>query len=129
MHLTQYHCGHNFVSRPQAGGSDFNSYNRSLPLLIVFASILFLSCSSIPNQPDISNVAVQAAIKLAQPELEKAFVAQAPIAPSSRGRLPIVDCLPGGAFNPSSKVGKSLSYDSKGNVVLSPGDYIIPVMT
>jgi hypothetical protein len=91
--------------------------------------ILFLSCSSIPNQPDISNVAVQAAIKLAQPELEKAFVAQAPIAPSSRGRLPIVDCLPGGAFNPSSKVGKSLSYDSKGNVVLSPGDYIIPVMT
>jgi hypothetical protein len=121
--LTRFNGEISVIAISQAGGSDFNSYNRSLPLLIVFASILFLSCSSIPNQPDISNVAVQAAIKLAQPALEKAFVAQAPIAPSSRGRLPIVDRLPGGMFNPSAKVGKSLSYDSKGNVVLSPGDY------
>ncbi len=88
-----------------------------------------MSCASAPKPFDPYDLATRAAIKIAQPELEKIFSAQAPILPSSRGLFKTVDQLPGQKFDPQSSFKKSILYDARGNLSLLPGDYIIPVIT
>lgn len=95
----------------------------------VVISFLFISCSSISDRPDINDLAVKAAIKVAEPILEKAFYAQAPIVPNSSSRFSTVNELPGVAFAFSAKNNKTIAYDKDGRLTLAPGDYVIPVMT
>ncbi len=102
-------------------------FKRKTIALLFMSSILFPSCSSITNQPDIHDIAVQTAIKLAKPSLEKIFFAQSPILSASQDQFTLADRPPGGEFK--AQTDKSIIYDSTGNLELFPGDYIIPVMT
>lgn len=95
--------------------------------MLLLSFTIVASCSSISSHHDINDLAVQAAFKVAQPALEKIFLAQAPLSPASSGVFPIVDRLPGGVFRAPTK--NSLGYASTGHLVLLPGDYIVPVMT
>jgi hypothetical protein len=95
-----------------------------------FATALLSSCSSLPNRSDANSLATKAALQAARPTLEKTFFAESPILPASQSRFPFIDQLPGKAdFNPFPYQKKSISYDSDGTLLLSPGDYSIPVMT
>jgi hypothetical protein len=74
-------------------------------------------------------MAVKAAIKSARPPIEKFFFAQVPISSYSKTRFAVVDHPPGNKFEPALKGVKPIFYGNNGNLVLKPGDYVIPVMT
>jgi hypothetical protein len=95
-----------------------------------FAAVLLTACSSLPNRSDVNSLAAKAALHAAQPALEKIFFAEAPILPASQSRFPLVNQLPGkNSFNPFPYQKNSISYAPDGTLLLSPGDYLIPVMT
>jgi hypothetical protein len=108
-----------------------NAFNLSqiLPHL-AFTAVLLTSCSSLPHKPNLNDLAARATLKSAQPALEKVFFSQAPILPPSQSGFPLVDQLTGkGDFKPFPYQKNSISYTQDGTLLLSPGDYIIPVMT
>jgi len=89
-------------------------YNISLRYLLLFPFIfLIFGCSSV-QRADVGDIAIEAAIKLVQPSLEKIFLAQTPVSPSSRNLFPVVKSLPGQTFDPIKSLKKSIDYDSKG---------------
>lgn len=93
----------------------------------MFLWAFFLSgCTSI--QFGAEDVAKQAALLAARPILEKIFFAEAPLAPSSRELYPIVKQLPGQLFDPRQYSGNQVNLRN-GVLTLSPGDYIVPLMT
>lgn len=61
--------------------------------------------------------------------METIFNEAAPIAPVERSSYPLIQKMPGPAFNSSNINNHKLVYDINGNLLLSPGDYVIPVMT
>lgn len=119
------------TARNRSSTFNFCSHSLSIPLL----SILLLSCSSLSEKlPEksgaVKTIAIKAAIKVAQPALEKIFFTEAPVLPASRSRFLLENKLPGNKpFNPLPYKKSSISFDSNGGVLLLPGDYAIPVMT
>lgn len=77
----------------------------------------------------LPNFLKNALLKLVLPKLEKILLAELPIAPPSRTRLPIVSKLPGNIFDPTKVLFGSCARLPSGNFLLKPGDYLIPVMT
>lgn len=96
-------------------------------ILLLISLLVLSSCSFLPN-PNVKDFAKIAALKAAQPSLEKVFLAEAPISPPSRSQYPTIEKLPGAPFNPELRR-DSLSFDSSGNLLLESGDYSFPVMT
>ena len=98
----------------------------------VFALIMFLWAFFLSGWTSIQfgaeDVAKQAALLAARPILEKIFFAEAPLAPSSRKLYPIVKQLPGQLFDPRQYSGNQVNLRN-GVLTLSPGDYIVPLMT
>jgi len=113
------------VSYLNRRGRHFNLIFHLFPTLL-FA--VFSGCSSLPTNSYARNIAKRYALEAVTPELEKFYVAQAPIQPVSVGAFEVVPQLPGGAFKPSFQK-SSFAYDSNGILQLGYGDYIIPVMT
>lgn len=102
---------------------------KSFTHLVLFLTFL-TSCSHIPNnEEDFKEVAVQGLIKSLKPQLEKVFQEEAPIASPQLNSYPVIKKLPGALFDLNSINQSEITYDKSGNLLLSPGDYIIPVMT
>ena len=108
-----------------------NAFNFYQQLAFIFLVITTqLSCSSISGKTRVISLAEKAALKVAQPELEKIFLAESPILPSSRSQFPLVNLLPGKSdFKPLQYKKSSLAYAADGTILLTPGDYNIPVIT
>jgi len=68
-------------------------------------------------------------IKSLRPQIEAVFNEAAPIAPAKRSSYPLIQKLHGPSFDFKKVIRGSLSYDPKGNLLFSPGDYVIPVIT
>ncbi len=100
------------------------AFIRALLLITVLA---LPSCTTLPK-PDVKNLATKAALRSAQPLLEKIFLAEAPILPPQSSLYPTIYKLPGTPFNPIFKL-DSISLNALGNLLLAPGDYTFPVMT
>lgn len=61
--------------------------------------------------------------------MEKVFQKDAPVLSPELNPYPTIQKLPGSSFNLSGINQNEMTYDKSGNLLLSPGDYIIPVMT
>lgn len=88
----------------------------------VLSLILLVGCASAQQTVE------DAAFLAARPILEKIFFSEAPITPSSRELYPTVKVLSGKPFNPRQNFNNRLNL-SRGALTLSPGDYVVPVMT
>ena len=64
-----------------------------------------------------------------RPQLEAVFNEAAPIAPANRSSYPSIQKPHGSSFDLKKVIKGNLSYDLKGNLLLSPGDYVVPVVT
>jgi hypothetical protein len=96
-----------------------------LPLVAIL-----ISCDTVPfKNSDVASVASKIAIKAAQPQFEKLYFDQAPILPPESSRFTTLDKLPGRQFNPDLIASQKLSYNAEGKILLTEGDFIIPVMT
>lgn len=61
--------------------------------------------------------------------MEKVFQKDAPVLSPELNPYPTIQKLPGSSFNLSGINQNEMTYDKSGNLLLFPGDYIIPVMT
>ncbi len=95
---------------------------------LIFCAIL-CGCSSLSVESVVEKQAKRAALRAASPVLEKIFLAEGPIAPASRELYPTTVELPCEKFSPEKHFKKRISITKEGNLSLSSGDYIIPVMT
>jgi len=96
----------------------------------VFLSILLVSCSSLPQQSNPNALVSDASLKALKPIIEKIFTEEAPILPVSLSQFPLVNQLPGrDTFTPYLYRKNSIADTPNGALLLSPGDYSIPVMT
>ncbi len=98
--------------------------NKKIFLLICLA--LLSSCAQLPTSHDGTKDLV---LKKVRPALEKIFAQENPINPSERNTYPLVQKLPGNLFVPRQTIRSVSSYDSKGRLLLTSGDYTFPVMT
>jgi hypothetical protein len=108
----------------------FKFTNFLLNFILLILIQILSSCSQIPtDNSEIKNEAVKLLIKNLKPQIESVFNELAPITQIERSSYPLVNKLPGTSFDPRNKINRELIYDSNGNFLLSPGDYVIPVMT
>ncbi|MBC7458786.1 MAG: hypothetical protein H7235_10935 [Bdellovibrionaceae bacterium] len=102
---------------------------HSLFFLVLF-SLFTNSCSQVSKKDfDIRDAVTQGLIKAAKPQLAQLFANQAPILPPSQTRFPTITQLPGSEFKLNSKSKLPTTYDTNGNLILSAGDYVVPVTT
>jgi hypothetical protein len=94
-------------------------------LLLVYVALLS-SCSQLPANRDEAKEIV---LRKVRPSLEKILSQESPIDPPARSTYPLVQELPGPPFVPRQTIRSLFTYGSKGHLVLSPGDYVLPVMT
>jgi hypothetical protein len=83
-----------------------------------------VSCSFNQKRPEYDDLKTQAAFKLVQPIADKIFEDNLY---ASHINFETLARLPGTEFQP--QFNKIISYDINANLVLLPGDYIIPVIT
>jgi hypothetical protein len=108
----------------------FNSIKNFFQIVFLFFFQFLSSCSQLPfDNNDIRNETVKLLIKTLKPQVETVFSEAAPIAPVERSSYPLVFPPPGNSFDPRNNINRELTYDLNGNLLLSPGDYVIPVMT
>ncbi len=98
--------------------------NKNILLFVCVA--LLGSCSQLPTNRDEAKEFVLQKLK---PGLEKILSQESPIDPPERSTYPLVQKLPVKPFVPRETIRSLFSYDSKGHLVLSPGNYVFPVMT
>jgi hypothetical protein len=93
--------------------------------LILFIAFLS-SCSQLPKMNDGAKELV---LQKVRPGLEKLLSQESPIDSPEKSAYPTVSKLPGASFDPRKTIKSSFEYDSKGRLLLNPGDYTFPVMT
>ena len=99
-------------------------------LYFVFFLLFTTSCSHVPkNREDVKELAVQGLIKSLKPQMEKVFQKDAPVTSPELNPYPTIQNLYGAPFDLSRINQNEMTYDKSGNLLLSPGDYVIPVMT
>lgn len=94
--------------------------------LLLICLLLLSSCSQLPTSRDEAKELV---LQKVRPGLEKILQQENPIDSSERSTYPLVQKLPGKSFDPRKTIRSVFNYDSKGQFLLSSGDYIFPVMT
>jgi hypothetical protein len=94
-------------------------------ILLLFLTLLS-SCSQLPRSRDEAKELV---FQKLRPSLEKILSQESPVDPPERSTYPLVQKLPGSPFVSRQTIRSLFIYDSKGHLVLSPGDYVFPVMT
>lgn len=97
--------------------------NKTILLLLL---TLLSSCSQLPTSRDEAKELV---LQKLRPGLEKILSQESPIDPPERSHYPLVQKIPGNPFVPRQTIRSLFTYDSKGYLVLSPGDYVFPVVT
>lgn len=95
-------------------------------ILLLICLSLLSSCSQLPTSRDEAKELV---LQKLRPGLEKILSQESPIDPPERSTYPLAQKLPGNPFVPRQTIRSLFTYDSKGHLVLSPGDYVFPVMT
>jgi hypothetical protein len=106
---------------------NINHIKKIFPILFLQ---LLSSCSQIPQtRSNIKDLAVQSLIKSLKPQLESVFLEEAPVTSPERSSYPSTRELPGSSFSPNKVTQGELLYDANGKLLLSSGDYVIPVMT
>ena len=98
--------------------------NKNILILVCVA--LLSSCSELPKSRDEAKGLV---LQKVMPGLEKILSQESPIDPPAKSAYPLVQKLPGNPFDARKTIRSLFTYDSKGRLVLSPGDYVFPVMT
>ena len=95
--------------------------------ILLFACVALLSsCSQLPTS---RNEAKEIVLQKVRPVLEKILSQESPIDPLERSAYPLVQKIPGNSFVPRQTIRSLFTYDSKGHLLLNPGDYTFPVMT
>lgn len=87
------------------------------------------SCSQLPFGAEIGDITQDTAKKVLELQLKDLILKNSPILPSTENAFQEVERLPGTEFKPDLKKLPSWSYNSKGEILLSVGDHIIPVWT
>lgn len=99
--------------------------NKTILLIVL---TLLSSCSQLPiNNND--DEAKELVLQKLSPGLEKILSQENPIDPPERSTYPLVQKLPGNSFDPRKTIRSPFDFDSKGRLLLTPGDYTFPVMT
>ena len=98
--------------------------NKNILILVCVA--LLSSCSQLPKSRDDAKGLV---LQKVMPGLEKILSQESPIDPLAKSAYPLVQKLPRNPFDARKTIRSLFTYDSKGRLVLSPGDYVFPVMT
>ena len=73
--------------------------------------------------------ALKILIQKSLPQLNEVYSSNEPLQPPGKNPFPVVNQLPGPVFKISPKTVSSIKFDSEGKMLLSNGDYTIPVMT
>lgn len=95
--------------------------------ILLFACVALLnSCAQLPASRDEAKELV---LQKLRPGLEKILSQEGPLDPPKRSSYPTAQKLPGNSFDPRKTIRSLFTYDSKGQFVLFPGDYVFPVMT
>jgi len=94
--------------------------------VLALLCILISSCTQLPTNRD---EAKELAYKKLEAGLDKILERENPINFPEKSSYPVVDKLPGKPFITRSTIRSMYSFDLKGNILLSPGDYTFPVMT
>lgn len=97
--------------------------NKNILLLVYVA--LLSSCSQLPTNRDEAKEIVLLRVR---PGLEKILQQENPIDTPERSSYPLVQKLLGNSFDPRETIRSVFTYDSKGQLVLSPGDNVFPAM-
>lgn len=106
------------------------NFIKKFQIIFLFLIQFLSSCSQLSvGNNDIKDEAVKLLIKSLKPQIETIFNEAAPIAQVERSQYPLIQKLPGPFFDPNKVSNGALKYDTNGNLLLSPGDYVIPVMT
>jgi hypothetical protein len=98
--------------------------NKKLLLLIGLS--LLSSCSQLPSN---HNQVKELFLEKVRPELEKILSQDSPLDFPEKSTYPLVQKFPGSPFVARKTIRSLFTYDSKGRLVLSQGDYVFPVMT
>ena len=98
--------------------------NKNIFLIL---SLAFISgCSQLSkNHSEARKIVVQ---KL-RPVLEKILSQESPVEPPERSNYSLVEKLPGKHFDINNTIRSKYSFDSRGRLILTSGDYTFPVMT
>ena len=97
---------------------------------LIVSVLLFLainSCTQLPLGDEIGDITKSTAKKILESQLKEYILNNAPILPSTERSFETVDKLPGVEFKPDLKKLPSWTYNNNGEMLLSPGDYVIPV--
>lgn len=95
-------------------------------LLLLISSLLLSSCSQLPTSRDEAKELV---LQKLRSGLEDILSQESPVDSPERSTYPLVQKLPGNPFVPRQTIKSLFTYDSKGRLILSSGDYTFPVMT
>ena len=98
--------------------------NKKLLLLLCFS--LLSSCSQLPKDREEAKEFV---LQKLRPGLEKILSQESPIDPPERSTYPLAQKLQGSPLVARQSIRSLFTYNSKGRLVLSPGDYTFPVIT
>jgi hypothetical protein len=100
-----------------------------IAILFFIVQIVSACTSSSIKNWDLNDLTTKAMLSALKPQLESAFLNQAPLLPASSNRYKEVRSLPGPSFSESKIYHGDFQIDKNGNFNLAPGDYSIPVMT
>src|SRR5437868_3462786 len=88
------------------------------------------SCSYFPeNNETINEIEKSAALKIIQSKLEDVVLKNAPLLQLEQSQFSQVQAPPGSLYNPKSIAKQKIEFDTSENLLLIPGDYLIPVWT
>lgn len=103
---------------------------RFVFVLLILSQILS-SCSQLPiNENEAKDQTIHTLIETTlKPKIKNIFNSSYPIYPPEHSQYPLIKKLPGLNFDPTKSKRSEIKYDVNGNLLLSQGDYVIPVMT
>lgn len=100
---------------------------------LFFISFLFIginSCTQLPfGDGELTDITKTTAKKILESQLKEFVLKSAPILPNTEASFPAFDKIPGAEFKSDLKNQPKWNYNEKGEMILNPGDYVIPVWT
>lgn len=104
-----------------------------IAIRLFFISFLFIginSCTQLPfGDGELTDITKTTAKKILESQLKEFVLKSAPILPNTEASFPAFDKIPGAEFKSDLKNQPKWNYNEKGEMILNPGDYVIPVWT
>ena len=92
---------------------------------LIVCIALLSSCSQLPKSRDET---IERVLQKVRPGFEKNLLQESPLNHPEKSTYPLVQKFSGSPFVARETIRSLFTYDSKGHLVLSPGDYVFPVM-